>query len=126
MMLARAPLTYWQTWRDHPIDLDRMVATFPTTASPDAAAVFYAQAYVMTEFLERLCLARPECGLAELANALKSRQTTPERLFDWAIARRGDDLFRTTRLALWDDYAERGNFAPATLDVLLHREPPRH
>jgi len=124
LWIAGKPADYWQTWRRNPIVLDRMVDTFPTTGAPADGAVFYAQAYVMTDFLERLCEARRECGLAELAQALKSGVVTPERLFAWAVSRRGEDLIRTTPLPLWDDYAERGNFSPETLQVLWHRKPP--
>jgi len=91
--------------------------------TPNEVATFYVHAYVMTEFLERLCLARSRCGLPELADALMSKRATPETLFAWAISTRGSDLSRTTPLPLWDDYAARGNFAPATLQALVNRRP---
>ncbi|HEY3499754.1 MAG TPA: hypothetical protein VGK73_33915 [Polyangiaceae bacterium] len=115
------------TWRKHPIPISQMVTTFPTTALPESASHFYAQAWEMMEFLHRLTLGNPggearEVGeLQELTHALKSGRTTPERLFEWATYQRGSDLFRTSRLPLWDDYAEHGNFAPTTLDALLAR-----
>ena len=62
--------------------------------------------------------------MRELAKALKSGRTTPERLFEWVIYRRGSDLFRTARLPLWDDYVEHGTFAPETLEALLARSRP--
>jgi hypothetical protein len=117
------PANYWELWRKNPIHLERMVGGFSTVMAPNEVATFYAHAYVMTEFLERLCLARARCGLPELADALMSKRATPETLFAWAISTRGSDLFRTTPLPLWDDYAARGNFAPATLQALVNRRP---
>jgi hypothetical protein len=57
----------------------------------------------------------------ELVVALASGQANPETLFRWAISRRGSDLFRMTNLPLWDDYVERGDFAPPTEAELLKR-----
>lgn len=115
------PNNAWQLWREHRFDSKEMVSGFPRSASLETAAEFNAQACIMMEFLERLCLARPGCGMHELANALTSGEATPYTLFNWAISRRGADLFRTTSLPLWDDYAERGDFASPTKATLLQR-----
>lgn len=98
-----------------------MVEGPPPGASAQVTRAFLAQAVIMVELLERLCLARSDCGSAELVGALASRAATPETLFGWAIARRGSDLFRSTRVSLWDDYAQYGDFLPATKEVLLGR-----
>lgn len=111
----------WQRWREHPLDLERMLTGVPHTAAPEDAAAFNAQACVMHEFLERLCLNSSGCGVGELANALTTGQATPQTLFDWAISRRGSDLFRTTSLPLWSDYTRQGDFGPATKAALLAR-----
>jgi hypothetical protein len=126
MQLAHdMPQGYWSIWRKHPIQLRQMVDGFSgSNAAPDPV-VFYAQSYVMTEFLERLCLKLHRCGLQELTAALKTGRATPVTLFDWAISQRGSDLVRTSRLPLWDDYAQLGDFAPATKHALLHRPDPR-
>jgi len=115
------PANYWSTWRENPIRIERMVSTFPSTESKASAEIFYAQAFVMMEFLERLCLARTECGLAELAAALASERVTPERLFDWASEERSRDLAHTSAPSIWNDYAARGDFSPKTLQALLDR-----
>jgi len=115
------PYGAYQTWRAHRFEPRQMVAGATHTTSPEAANVFNAQACIMTEFLDRLCLQLEECGTKQLAAALVEGQTTPEGLFDWAISRRGADLFRTTNRALWQDYADRGDFAPATKQALLSR-----
>jgi hypothetical protein len=115
------PSNAWQLWRGHPFDPRQMISGFPHSASLETATEFNAQACIMMEFLERLCLTLHDCGTNELANALTSGEATPDTLFNWAISRRGADLFRTTNLPLWDDYAERGDFAPPTKAVLLHR-----
>jgi hypothetical protein len=115
------PSDAWQLWRGHQFDPRQMTSGFPHTASLEAATEFNAQACIMTEFLERLCLTLQGCGTNELAHALASGEATPETLFDWAISRRGGDLFRTTNRSLWDDYAERGDFAPPSKAALLHR-----
>lgn len=122
------PLGYWATWRKNPIELEQMVERFPKTARLDEATAFYAQAYAMTEFLQRLCLMRDGCGLGELANALIGNRADPETLFERAASSRGGDLARTSRVSLWADYVEQGNFPPHTLAALLKRaglEVPR-
>jgi hypothetical protein len=125
MMFAHErPRGYWQLWRENPIHLNRMVDEFPTTAPLEVATVFYAQAYVMMEFLDRLCLTLPRCGPGELALALQSGRATPKTLFEWAVQQRGRDLFRTTHLTLWDDYQAHGNFLPKTYQALLERRGP--
>jgi len=122
MRLARdAPPNYRQVSKIHRIPLQEMVSARPTLGSAEAARLFYAQAYEMAEFLERLCLGLPSCGWGELVVALKTGRATPETLFDWAVSQRGADLFRTTPLPLWDDYTERGDFAPATHHALVTR-----
>jgi hypothetical protein len=115
------PLQAWQLWRDHPISLDQMVIGLPRPSTLEATTIFNAQACVMQEFLERLCSTLEGCGTRELANALISGRASPKTLFSWAITQRGGDLIRTTGLPLWDDYAQRGDFAPATKAALLRR-----
>jgi hypothetical protein len=122
MLVAdNAPSHYWQIWHDHPIAVNRMVSVFPTAQTAEDASTFYAQAYVMTEFLERLCLGRSGCGPAELVDALKSGRTSPENLFGWATLRRGADLFQTTPLPLGDAYTAEGDFGQRTKNALLDR-----
>jgi len=126
MMLARdSPPNFVQVARLHPIRLHEMVSARPTQGSAEEARLFYAQSYLMIEFLERLCLNRIGCGSGELVAALKSGRATPETLFDWAVSERAADLVHTSRLPLWDDYFERGDFAPATQQALLTRPRPR-
>jgi hypothetical protein len=115
------PQGYYDRWRKNPIDLEQMVETFPNTAPLEIATTFYAQAYAMMDFLDRLCLTRTACGTAELVRALQNGSATPETLFDWAVAQSGSDLVHTARLSLWEDYVEHGNFPPATMDALLAR-----
>ena len=124
MFAGDNPHDYWNMWRKNPIRLDEMVATFPSTQPKEASEVFYAQAFVMMEFLDRLCLARAGCGVAELATVLESEQVTPERLFDWAAAERSEDLAHTAAPSIWADYEKRGNFSPKTLEALLRRARP--
>lgn len=122
MAIARdSPAGHWSIWRQKPLDLERMIHRFPKTARLEEAVTFYAQAYVMTDFLDRLCLTRPGCGLAELADALVNGRATSETLFSWAVATRGSDLSPTARVSLWDDYGDYGNFPPATYAALLSR-----
>lgn len=54
-------------------------------------------------------------------HALHVERVAPKALFDWTMRQRGADLFRTTRLSLWDDYAEQGDFPPQTKAALLSR-----
>jgi hypothetical protein len=115
------PQGYWRTWREHPIQLRQMVDGRSAGGAVPEPAVFYAQSYVMIEFLRRLCWKLKPCGLGELTAALKTGRATPVTLFDWAISQRGSDLVRTSRLPLWDDYAERGDFAEATVLALAFR-----
>jgi hypothetical protein len=115
------PRGYWTLWQKNPVDLRRMVNTFPRQADLPTVTIFNAQAFAMTEFLDSLCWARKTCNLSELAEALVSGQATPETLFEWAIAQRGSDLRHTTRLPLWDDYTERGKLGPETHAALNAR-----
>jgi hypothetical protein len=116
----------WLTWKDRPLSMDRMVNLFPATADPDEVATFYGQAYHMTHMLERLCLTHPECGPPELFEALRSGEAAPETLFEWAVQRRGSDLFAKTRLPVWEDYLAHGTFGPENYRALLERPiPPR-
>lgn len=122
MEIAReSPQNAYVVWRKNPIRAELLVDAYPDDASPEVVTAYYAQAWYMLEFLRRLCLNRSGCGPAELVRALRSAQTTPEKLFDWAISRRANDLVRTARLPLWDDYVAQGDFAPETLKVLLNR-----
>jgi hypothetical protein len=75
----------------------------------------------MAELIERLCLNRSASNIAELVAALASSAATPDSLFAWGLARRGSDLFRSTRLSLWDDYVQHGDFPPAAKKALLAR-----
>jgi hypothetical protein len=100
-----------------------MVDGPPSGASAQVTTAFHAQAAIMVELLERLCLLRHDCNAAELVTALGTGAATPATLFGWALARRGGDLFRTTRVSLWDDYVEHGDFLPATKSALLSRTP---
>jgi len=117
------PHGYWTVWRRNPISLERMVNPFPKTGNLDRATAYYAQAYVMMEFLQSLCDARVGCGIGKLANALASGRVAPEALFEWATAERGRDLMHTTRVTLWDDYVKQGSFPGETLAALLDRKP---
>ena len=118
------PLRAHALWREHPIDVRDMVASFPDTAPLEEARAFYANAAMMTEFLRYLCLARAECNPAELAEALVNGDATPETLFNWAIARRGADLAHTVQRSLWEDYVAYGDFPPATWQALRARQRP--
>lgn len=111
----------YTVWRKNPIPAKLLVDAYPDDASPEVVTAYYAQAWFMLEFLRRLCLNRRGCGPAELVHALRGARTTPEKLFDWAISRHANDLVRTARLPLWDDYVARGDFAPETLKVLINR-----
>ena len=117
----------YRTWRENPIQLSTMVDSFPEFATPETAAIFNVQAGVMTEFLNRLCLARRDCNPAELVHALLDGSATPETVFVWATAERGGDLLQLegmTPLQFWNDYEARGNFSPESLEVLLARARP--
>ena len=111
----------WSTWRKHSIRPYEMVDTSLLALPKEGRQVFYAQALAMMVFLERLCLARPGCGVGELATALESEQVTPERLFDWAAAERSRDLAHTASPSVWAEYEKRGEFSPRTLEALLRR-----
>jgi hypothetical protein len=115
------PTGAWKLWRAHRFDPKQMISALPPAASLATVTEFNAQACIMMEFLERLCLTLRGCGTTELTHALDSGEATPDTLFNWAISRRGADLFRTSPLRMWDDYAERGDFAPATKAALLQR-----
>jgi hypothetical protein len=115
------PGGYWSSWRKSPLPLADMVDGPARGSSPHVTTAFHAQAAIMIELLERLCLNRSGCNTAELVAALESSAATPESLFAWALARRGSDLFRSTRLSLWDDYVQHGDFPPATKEALLAR-----
>jgi hypothetical protein len=122
MLVAHdGPHDFWTVWRKNPIDLRRMVGTFPQTSSLTDATIFCAQSYVMIEFLERLCWRRISYILDGLTDALMNGNASPETLFDWTISNCGSDLFSTTQLSLWNDYAERGNFATKTLSTIVNR-----
>jgi hypothetical protein len=116
-----SPRDAYAVWRKNPIRAELLVDAYPDDATPEIVTAYYAQSGIMLEFLQRLCLNRSDCGPAELVRALRGAQTTPEKLFDWAISRRAGDLVRTARLPLWDDYVARGDFAPETLKALLNR-----
>jgi hypothetical protein len=116
-----SPHDAYAVWRKNPIRAKLLVDAYPDDATPEIVTAYYAQAWFMLKFLQRLCLKRSDCGPAELVRALRGAQTTPEKLFDWAISRRANDLIRTARLPLWDDYVARGNFAPETQKALLDR-----
>jgi hypothetical protein len=116
-----SPRDAYAVWRKNPIRAELLVDAYPDDATPEIVTAYYAQSGIMLEFLQRMCLNRSDCGPAELVRALRGAQTTPEKLFDWAISRRAGDLVRTARLPLWDDYVARGDFAPETLKALLNR-----
>jgi len=118
---ADGPRNYYQTWRKNPIHVEQMITTFPSTQPEEAQELFYVKAFVMTEFLERLCLARTNCGIAELAAALESGRVSADDLFDWAAHERSSDLAHTALRSIWEDYAAHGNFPPATMKALLDR-----
>jgi hypothetical protein len=123
MEIARdSPRDAYAVWRKNPIRTELLVDAYPDDATAEIVTAYYAQAWFMLEFLRRLCLNRSDCGPAELVRALRGAQTTPEKLFDWAISRRAHDLIRTARVPLWDDYVARGDFAPETLQALFERD----
>jgi len=117
-----APSDSYILWHEHPIDVADMVRGFPHTAPLEVATAYYANAYVMMEFLDRICPAGVECRPAELAEALISESATPETLFEWATAQHGD-LAPAAARKLWDDYVA-GRKIPATYQTLLERAQP--
>ena len=110
------------TWQAHALPVAQMVLSFPDTSNASAAQAFYGQAYIMVEFLDRLCVGRPRsCHTRELIEALKTGSANPATLFDWAVARRGSDLVSTPGLPLWEDYLKHGNFSAERETALLGR-----
>jgi hypothetical protein len=83
-----------------------MVGPLPQNASFDVTNAFYHQAYATTHFLEQRCRLRINCGRSEWVQALNSGDANPESLFDWAIARSGDEPNRTNAARIWDDYTK--------------------
>jgi len=110
------------TWKAHALPLEQMVLYFPDTTNVALTQAFYGQAYLMVEFLDRLCVGRPTgCGARELVDALKTGRADAATLFDWAVAERGRDLVTTPGLPLWEDYLKNGNFSAAQETTLLER-----
>jgi hypothetical protein len=123
-MIARdQPMDAYTLFKRHPVPTSQMIDGPKKSASVYEANVYYAQAYVMVDFLERLCLNRKSCGLGELAQALISGTTTPEGLFEWATEQRSQDLAPTAEVSVWSDYVKYGSFAPQTYQALLNRPP---
>jgi len=121
LLAGDAPHGSRALWREHPIAPRDMVGSIDETAPLDVARTYYANAAVMSSFLDSLCLARADCNPAELAEALINGEATPETLFDWAIARRGADLAHTVARSLWEDYVAHGDFPPSTRQALSER-----
>lgn len=119
------PRDSYELFRKNPPEVARMTGELEDSASLTEANVYYAQAYEMLEFLERLCLRREPCGVGELAHALAGGEVSPEDLFHWAASDRSGDLSSTAQVSVWDDYLKHGNFAPETYQALLRRTPTR-
>jgi hypothetical protein len=107
MVIAKEEPFYFSTKSTStPILPSQMVGPLPQNASFDVANAFYRQAYAMTHFLEQRCRLRINCGLSEWVQALNSGDANPESLFDWAIARSGDEPNRTNAALIWDEYTK--------------------
>ncbi|HXS15655.1 MAG TPA: hypothetical protein VN764_00615, partial [Polyangiaceae bacterium] len=121
MIAGDQPADAYALFKKHRVEVSTMTDGPAPTATLGEANVYYAHAYVMVEFLDRLCLKRTGCGWGELTQALTSGAVLPEELFDWATGERAADLAASAEVSVWQDYVERGNFAPATYELLLHR-----
>lgn len=121
MIAGDQPRDSYALFKKSPPEIWRMTNDPEKAASLYETNVYYAQAYVMVDFLERLCLHREPCGLAELAHAIALGDVPPEDLFDWAVDERSSDLSSTAEVSVWDDYVKHGTFAPETYQALLHR-----
>jgi hypothetical protein len=123
MIAGDQPRDSFALFKANPPQVSAMIEEPENAASLYEASVYYAQAYMMVEFLERLCLRRSPCGVDELAHAIASGDVLPEDLFDWAANERSSDLSSTAEVSVWADYVKYGNFTPRTYQALLHRTP---